>query len=183
MKKTKISYGVAALFCASLSFAADAPSTDAAPSTGNAPNATLDSTYERDVQIARSLTEASRQATVVANLPLTEAQATAFWPVYREYRNDVAKQNDRFVQLVKQFSGDYDHMTDADAKSLVATYIDIAQKKLDLKKQYVKKFEKVLPASLVARAMQTEQKLDAMQDFTIARTIPLVPPATTSTGN
>lgn len=183
MKKTKLSYGVAALFCASLSFAADAPPTDSPPSTSNAPSASLDSTYDRDVQIARSLTEASRQATVVANLPLTEAQAAAFWPVYRDYRNDVAKQNDRFVQLVKQYSGDFDKMTDADAKTLTATYLDIAQKKLDLKKEYVKKFQKVLPAALVARAMQTEQKLDAMQDFTIARTIPLVPPATTSTGH
>jgi hypothetical protein len=149
MMKTTISCGAVLLFCASLSFAEDAP-----PTTSNAPNATLDSTFDRDVQIARSLTEASRQATVVANLP-----------------------------FVKKFSTDFDHMTDPDAKSLVATYLDIAQKKLDLKKEYVKKFQKVLPAALVARAMQTEQKLDAMQDFTIARTIPLVPPATTPTGN
>src|SRR5262249_3061940 len=135
--KSRITCGVALLFSAALSFAADAPP------ASNPPNASLDSTFERDVQIARSLTEASRQATVVANLPLTEAQANAFWPIYRDYRNDVAKQNDRFVQLVKQYSGDFDKMTDADAKTLTATYLDIAQKKLDLKKEYVKKFQKV----------------------------------------
>jgi hypothetical protein len=174
MTRTRTGLGVALLLCASVAFAADAP----APT--NPPNATLDSTLDRDIQIARSLTEASRQATVVANLPLTSEQANAFWPIYRQYRADVAVQNDRFMQLVKQYSGDFDHMTDKDAKSLTATYLDIAQKKLDLKKKYVKKFEKVLPASLVARAMQTEQKLDAMQDFTVARTIPLVPPATTN---
>ena len=171
MAKTKIGSGVVLLLCAALSFAADAPDSN------NPPNATIDSTLDRDIQIARSLTEASRQATVVANLPLTSEQANAFWPIYREYRAEVAKQNDRFVQLVKEYSGDFDRMTDKDAKSLTGTYLDIAQKKLDLKKKYVKRFEKVLPASLVARAMQTEQKLDAMQDFTVARTIPLVPPA------
>jgi len=169
MTTTKICSAAVLLLSASLAFAADAPA--------NPPNATPDSTLDRDIQIARSLTEASRQATVVANLPLTEAQASAFWPVYREYRAAVAVQNDRFVALVKKYSNDFDHMTDADAKTLTSTYLDIAQKKLDLKKEYVKKFQKVLPAALVARAMQTEQKLDAMQDFTIARSIPLVPPA------
>ena len=68
-------------------------------------------------------------------------------------------------------------MTDKEAQKLTLTYLDIDQKRLDLKKQYLKKFEKVLPAALVARAMQTEQKLDAMQQFTIARSVPLVPAA------
>jgi hypothetical protein len=68
-------------------------------------------------------------------------------------------------------------MTDDEAKKLTRTYLDIDRKRLDLKEKYLKKFEKVLPAALVARAMQTEQKLDAMQQFTLARTVPLVPPA------
>ena len=163
MMKTTITYGIALLLSASLAFAADAP------------NATPDATLEHDIRIAGSQTEASRQATMVANLPLTDAQATAFWPVYREYRAEVGVQNGRFVQLVKKYSNDFDHMTASEAKSLTSTYLDIAQKKLDLKKNYAKKFEKVLPPVLVARAMQTEQKLDAMQEFTIARMIPLVP--------
>jgi hypothetical protein len=68
-------------------------------------------------------------------------------------------------------------MTDEAAKELARTYLDIDKRRLDLKQEYLAKFEKVLPASLVVRAMQTEQKLDAMQAFTIARSIPLVPPA------
>ena len=69
-------------------------------------------------------------------------------------------------------------MTDDAAKELTRTYLDIDKRKLELKEEYLKKFENVLPAALVARAMQTEQKLDAMQAFTLARSIPLVPPAT-----
>ncbi len=142
-----------------------------------APLPPTDGAYERDVQIARNLTEQSRQATVAANLPLTEAQAKAFWPVYLKYRQDVTKQNERLGALIKTYSKEYDSMTDAAAKELTRTYLDIDKRRLELKEQYLKKFEKVLPASLVARAMQTEQKLDAMQAFTIARSIPLVPPA------
>ncbi len=165
MTKTARSFGIALLAYASYSFAEPAPQ----PS--------LDSTYERDVQIARSLTEASRQATVAQNVTLTESQAAVFWPIYREYRLEVAKQNDRLAQLIRAYADTYSSMTDAEAKKLTATYLDIDRKRLDLKVQYVKKFEKVLPAALVTRAMQTEQKLDAMQNFTIARTVPLVPAA------
>jgi pyruvate formate-lyase activating enzyme-like uncharacterized protein len=143
----------------------------------DAPAPPTDGAYERDVQIARNLTEASRQATVAANLPLTEAQGNAFWPVYLQYRKDATQQNERLGKLIQQYAAEYDTMTDAAAKQLTRTYLDIDQKRLDLKEEYLKKFEKVLPAALVARAMQTEQKLDAMQAFTIARSIPLVPPA------
>ena len=160
----KAALGFALLICSSFVFAED-----------SAP--TAESTLERDIQIARTLTEATRQATVVANVPLTDAQATAFWPVYREYRVEVAKQNDRLMQLIKTYQAEYTTMTDDAAKKLTRGYLDIDGKRLDLKKKYLTKFEKVLPAALVARAMQTEQKLDAMQQFTIARTVPLVPPA------
>ena len=69
--------GLALITWASLAFAEEAP---LPPSDG---------AYERDVQIARNLTEQSRQATVAANLPLTESQGNAFWPVYLKYREEV----------------------------------------------------------------------------------------------
>jgi hypothetical protein len=143
----------------------------------NAPVPQPDSAFDRDVQIARNVTEATRQTTVAGNLPLTEAQGKAFWPVYLEYRGEVTKQNVRLAKLIDRYSLEYGAMTDAEAKQLTRTYLDIERERLKLKEEYLKKFEKVLPAALVARAMQTEQKLDAMQQFTLARSIPLVPPA------
>lgn len=167
MTRTTSSFGALLLCAAAAAFAADAP--------------TAESTLERDIEIARTLTEATRQATVVANLVLTKDQATAFMPLYREYRVEVAKQNDRLTLLIKEYSQQYTTMTDDEAKNLTRTYLDIDTKRLALKKEYLKKFEKVLPAALVARALQTEQKLDAMQEFTLARLVPLVPPAVTPT--
>lgn len=165
MTRTSTASGLMLILWAALACAEDAP----APPT--------DGAYERDVQIARNLTEQSRQATVAANLPLTEAQGNAFWPVYLKYRAEVTKQNERLGELIKKYSTEYNSMTDEAAKELARTYLDIDKRRLDLKQEYLAKFEKVLPASLVVRAMQTEQKLDAMQAFTIARSIPLVPPA------
>ena len=168
MARISNALGLVLLICGASAFGEAAPA---------APTGAMDGTLERDIQIARTLTEATRQATVAANLPLTQSQGDAFWPVYRAYRTEVAKQNDRLAQLIRQYAQQFEAMTDKEAQKLTLTYLDIDQKRLDLKKQYLKKFEKVLPAALVARAMQTEQKLDAMQQFTIARSVPLVPAA------
>jgi hypothetical protein len=35
--------------------------------------------------------KADRQAVVATNLPLTDGEARAFWPVYKEYRAEVEK--------------------------------------------------------------------------------------------
>ena len=35
--------------------------------------------------------KADRQAVVAANLPLTEGEARAFWPVYKDYRGEIEK--------------------------------------------------------------------------------------------
>ncbi len=136
-----------------------------------------DDGFEHDVQVAQNVTEADRRATVAANLALTDSQGKAFWPVYLEYRAEVAEQNVRLAKLIDGYARAYATMSDGEAKELTQTYLDIDRERLQLKEQYLKKFEKVLPAILVARAMQTEQKLDAMQAFTLARAIPLVPPA------
>ena len=122
------------------------------------------------------MTEETRRNTVAANLPLTDSQGKAFWPVYLEYRAEVREQNVRLAKLIDGYARTYATMSDDDAKELTRTYLDIDRERLKLKEEYLKKFEKVLPPMLVARAMQTEQKLDAMQAFTLARAIPLVPP-------
>ena len=54
-------------------------------------------TEEQQIAMARSLTEAQRQATLAANVPFTDTEAAKFWPLYREYRNDVEKINDETI--------------------------------------------------------------------------------------
>src|SRR6185369_13837438 len=80
-------------------------------------------TIDQQVQMIRSLTEAQRQATMAANVVLTEDEATKFWPLYRDYRNDVSKINDKLVALIKDYSENYEAMTDQKAKSYTTGYL------------------------------------------------------------
>ena len=44
--------------------------------------------------------KADRQAVVAANLPLTEGEARAFWPVYKDYRGEIEKIGQRVASLM-----------------------------------------------------------------------------------
>jgi Spy/CpxP family protein refolding chaperone len=131
-------------------------------------------TIDQQVQMIRSLTEAQRQATMAANLELTDAEGTKFWPLYREYRNDMAKINDKFVALIKDYAENFEAMTDEKAKVYTKDYIQVQKDRIDLKSKYVGKFDKVLSPINTARVLQIETKLDSMIDAGLAKTIPLV---------
>src|SRR5262245_53553929 len=121
-------------------------------------------TIDQQVALIRSLSEAQRQATMAANVVLTEAEGAKFWPLYRDYRNAAAKINDKMLVLLKDYADNYTAMTDAKAKAYTKDYIEVQKARLDLKAQYVGKFDKVLPPVKTARVLQIEQKLDSMVD-------------------
>ena len=131
---------------------------------------------DQQIQMVRSLTEAQREATVALNVELTTAESDKFWPIYRDYRNDVAKLNDERVAIIKDFAANFDSLTNDKAKSLIRESLDNQKARDALKAKYVGKFEKVLPAIKAARVMQLENKLDALIDVTLAVSIPLALP-------
>ncbi len=138
---------------------------------------------DQQVQMVRSLTEAQRQATVAANVVFTEAEATKFWPIYREYRLDVSKINDKLVALIKDYSQNFEAMTDAKAKEYTTGYLDVQKQRVELKAKYVGKFDKVLSPIKTARVLQIETKLDSMIEAGLAKTIPLVTPPGSAPAN
>ncbi len=139
-----------------------------------AANAAQELTIDQQVQMVRSLSEAQRQATVAANVVLTETESTKFWPLYREYRAEAAKIGDRLLALIKQYSDNFESMTDAKAKTYATDYLSIEKQQVELKSKYLGKFDKVLPPVKTARILLIETKLDSMVGAGLAKTIPLV---------
>ena len=127
-----------------------------------------------DIEVLRQELRTDRQAVVAKNMKMTEAQATAFWPVYREYQAEMTKIGDRYIKLLEGYGKSYDTMKDPAAETLIKDFIDIRQAKLKLQSDYVGKFKKVVPATLVARYYQIENKIDAILNLEMAAGIPLV---------
>ncbi len=132
-------------------------------------------TVEQQIAMTRSLTEGQRQATVAANVSLTEAEAAKFWPLYREYRNQVETANDETIALMKEFAANYETLSDDRAKSMANRWLAIQKQRLALKTKYMDRYAKVLGGAKMARMLQIENKLDALIEVNLARVVPLVP--------
>jgi hypothetical protein len=120
--------------------------------------------------------KADRQALVAQNLPLTEAEAKAFWPVYKEYRSEVERLGDRLVKVIAAYAASYpNQMTDERATAFFNEYLAIEREKVAVRDKYVPQVRKVLPGQKAARFFQIENKLDALINLGIANEIPLIP--------
>jgi len=127
-----------------------------------------------DIALTRAEIQTERQAIVADNLPLTEEQSKAFWPVYRDYRADLAKLGDRLVALIDDYAQNHDTLTDVQAKAMVDDFFAIQKEETRIKTAWVPKLAKVLPAKSLARFVQIENKLDAVIRYDLADAIPLV---------
>jgi len=129
-------------------------------------------------QVAMTMTraqiDAERQSIVATNLPLTEAQSQAFWPLYREYKNAQAAIDDRMATLILDYAEHFETMTDETAAVMLADWLKIQQDETKLKADWAPKFSRILPAKLVTRFYQIENKLDTLVRVDLVNGIPLM---------
>lgn len=119
---------------------------------------------------------ADKKLLIATNMALTEQEDAAFWPVYEAYQKDLAALNDRIRNMIKSYANAYNQGTVADdtAKKLLDEALAIEASELEMKRSYVAKFGKVLPAAKVARYYQIENKIRAAVKYDLAGGIPLV---------
>ena len=69
------------------------------------------------LQQLRTDIQSDRQALVAASLGLTDEEGEAFWPVYRDYRSDMAKVGDRMQTLIQDYAEIWDTATEEAKRS------------------------------------------------------------------
>ncbi len=125
------------------------------------------------IEAARMALHRDRQATIAAHLTLTDDEGLGFWPVYRQYRMEMARVGDRIVKLLTEFSAKYATLSDADATRLLDEFLSIQSSELAIRKKYLKDFRKVIPPKKVGRFYQIENRLDAALRHELGGLIPL----------
>jgi len=115
-----------------------------------------------------------RRRLVADNLPLAEAEAKAFWPLYARFEQDLSALTQRRRGIINQFGENYDDMTETMAKQITLEQLDYQEARLKLMKAYWPKFDKVLPPKKLARFYQIEARIRAAIDAEIAERIPLI---------
>jgi hypothetical protein len=129
---------------------------------------------DRDVQMLRQDLRSKKKQTIAANLQLTDAQATRFWPVYDQYVAEQMKINDEKYAVIKQYADEWGNMNDEQALSLTNRALAVEQKVTDLRIKYVPIFTKAVPGTTVATFFQIERRVQAMVDLQLSAQLPLV---------
>ena len=129
---------------------------------------------DQDIQLLREDIRSQKKQLIAANMQLTDAEAVKFWPVYDQYTAGGSKIGDTRLALIKEYAQTYDTMTDAQAKSLVKRWADADQASMNLRMQYIPKFEAVLPGKKAALFFQIDRRLSLLMDLQLASMIPMV---------
>jgi len=129
---------------------------------------------EKDLALVRRNLRAEKKQLIALNVSLTEAEATKFWPVYDEYVAEMAKANDEFYAVIKDYAANQKTLTDAQASSMIKRWADIQVKQAQVRQKYIPLVEKVIPGRKAALFFQIDRRLYALMDLQVASQIPLV---------
>jgi hypothetical protein len=115
------------------------------------------------------------KADIVAKvMTLDASQASAFWPLYKQYEAERQAVGDERVAVIQDFAEHFDSINDAKAKGLLERSFVIEDKRMAVEKKYKDEMLKVLPGKVVARFFQVDRRVNNLIDLKTSSAIPLV---------
>jgi hypothetical protein len=109
-------------------------------------------------------------------MPLTETEATKFWPVYDRYIAETIKINDVRYAIIKEYAQNYQSMTDERADDLIRRWLAIDQDNTQLRVRFIPEFDKVISPKKTAMFFQIDRRVGLMIELQLDSQIPLVQP-------
>jgi hypothetical protein len=132
-----------------------------------------DGSAKADEQIVIKQIQTDRRAVYAQNLELTEAESTAFWPVYDEFELAMKKITDARLELLNQYAEKYDSLDEATAKEMLGRRLALDKQAFALRQKYAKKVQQVLPSVKALRYVQLQDRIDNILAGNLYSLIPL----------
>ena len=129
---------------------------------------------EKDLALLRRNLRGEKKKVIALNVPLTETEATKFWPVYDQYAAEMSKHYDEFYALIKDYAANQKTLTDARAIDIIRRWSAIQVELAQTRQRYVPVVEKVLPGKKAALFFQIDRRLYELMDLQVASQVPLV---------
>ncbi len=129
---------------------------------------------EKDLELLRRDLRAEKKKILAMNVPLTEAEATKFWPVYDQYATEMTRHYNEFYEVIKDYAANQKTLTDEQAVSMIKRWSKIQIELAQTRQASIPALEKVLPGKKLALFVQIDRRLYALMDLQIASEVPLV---------
>ena len=129
---------------------------------------------ERYLELLRMDIKTEKVRIITEAMKFNDQESQKFWPLYREYDLKMTELNDEVLRIIKSYADHYQTMVDQRARELMNMSFDVNEKKSKLRKDYFKKFDKMLGATKAARFIQVERQLDQLITLQISVRLPLI---------
>jgi hypothetical protein len=129
---------------------------------------------DTDIALLRSDVQAQKTDVIAHTMQFNDADAKAFWPLYREYANKQQILGDQRVSAIKDYGAQYDTLTDAQADGLMARMLKFDKARTDLRAEYYPKVKQAIGAKQAAKFVQVDNRLSLLVDLQLANAIPII---------
>jgi Spy/CpxP family protein refolding chaperone len=162
---------VSVLFGCNVSMFAQASQNPAAVSDAGAQS---NNVRDQDIEMLRADLRSQRKQIIALNMTLTADEATKFWPIFDQYRQEAIKPNDERWALIKEYAANYNTMTDSQAQDYIKRSTAVDQQLLALRMKYVPVLEKVISPKKTALWYQIDRRIDLLINLQLSTLIPMV---------
>ncbi len=141
-----------------------------------APAEQVDENIYNYLQLLRSDFNSAKVQVVNRIMKLNEEDAKKFWPIYRDYENELGKLAISRTEMVAEFVKSHKEGTfdEAKAKDLAKRWFAAQHARLDLLEKYHQKIEAALSSVRAGQFLQIENQIGIFIDMTIAAEMPMV---------
>jgi hypothetical protein len=129
-------------------------------------------------RLLRTDLRTKKEAIIKEEMQLTAQQASAFWPIYRDYDVQQNKLIDQKLSVFQEYAQNFMSMTDQKADELAQKVIALDDQRLALRKKYYQLMKAALPTVLVVRFFHVESQIQSLMDLQIDSSLPIVEQAT-----
>jgi hypothetical protein len=126
------------------------------------------------IELLKSDVKTQKIAIIAEVMQFTKKESSAFWPVHKQYENELSGIIDDKIELIKDYAQNYDNLTDEKARELAREVFSLEKRRTKLKKKYFRKFERALSATIAAKFIQIENQINLLYDLQIASELPLI---------
>jgi hypothetical protein len=129
---------------------------------------------DQDIEMLRKDIRSKKKQLIAANLTLTDADATRFWPVYDQYTADLVKINNEKYALIKEYADSWGTISNEQALDLIKRALAVDEQVAQLRTRYVPIFLGVLTGQKTATFFQLDRRIQGMIDLQLMSQLPLV---------
>src|SRR5215471_12011425 len=129
---------------------------------------------DQDLNLLRQNLRSQRKQLIAANLKLTDAEATKFWPIYDQYVTELIAINDKKFALIQDYADNWGKLTNEQSLTFTRQWLDADIATAQLRQKYVPIVSKALDGRKTATFFQLDRRIAMMMELQVSSQMPLV---------